>query len=1096
MSTRIAILIGWALLVLPVPARAAGATPEAAEFFETKVRPVLAENCYKCHGGGKKKGKLQLDSRAGLLKGGESGPAVVPGRPEQSLLVKAIHYKDDLLRMPPKSKLSDDHITDLTTWVAMGAPWPRGAGSRTAAKGPGAFDLRERAKYWCWQPLKRATPPPVKHMDWPHSPVDHFILAKLEAQGLSPAKPADRRTLLRRVTYDLTGLPPTPAEIDAFLSDRSPNAYEKVVDRLLASPHYGERWGRHWLDLVRFAETYGHEYDFEMPEAYLYRDYVIRAFNADVPYDQFVLEHIAGDLLPQPRRHPTDGYNESVIGTGFWFLGEATHSPVDVRADEAGRIDNQIDVLAKAFLGLTVSCARCHDHKFDAISTKDYYALVGYLESSRFQRAFLDAPARTRDAVGQLKQLQAQSRAIAVGQAAQVLQTQSEGLAKCLLANRTGGPSAGGRWSKLCQAARGRPENPLYPWTELGRTGSTLNAQQFAAKRQALVQHLKHQAEKARAADARPMVFEDFNKGTYQDWLVTGQAFGTGPSRVPAAIVQPDPHRPVRDIARPGTAHSGLVSDRLQGVLRSRTFVIARKKILYHAAGRGAHINLIIDNYQLIRDPIYGGLTVKIDHGDRPEWRVQDVSMWLGQRAYIEVVDDGRGYVAVDRILFSDDGPPADAPSHLLIRILDDPHLDSLEGLARKYQELFLEVLGQWRSGRLQEAGDCANRVALLNWLLHSDLATPPDGEASQEQQADRKKLAALMETYRQVEAGLPVPRLARAMADGTGWDEPVHIRGNCKNLGEVVPRRFLQAIAGSRQPAPAGGSGRLELARRMLDSSDALLPRVMVNRIWQHHFGEGIVRSVDNFGVLGEAPTHPELLDYLATEFVRQGWSLKKMHRLMVLSSAYRVASRPDDPTAERLDPQNRLLHRMPIRRLEAESIRDAILAVSGRLDAKMEGPGVLPYLTPHMAGRGRPSASGPLDGDGRRSIYLNVRRNFLTPMFLAFDYPIPFTTIGRRSVSNVPAQALALMNNPFVVQQANVWARRALADPGLSPSRRIESLYVTAFGRPPEAAELAAALAFLDEQTKHYGRADDPRAWSDLCHVLINVKEFIFID
>jgi hypothetical protein len=311
--------------------------------------------------------------------------------------------------------------------------------------------------------------------------------------------------------------------------------------------------------------------------------------------------------------------------------------------------------------------------------------------------------------------------------------------------------------------------------------------------------------------------------------------------------------------------------------------------------------------------------------------------------------------------------------------------------------------------------------------------------------------------------------------------------------LGEEAPRRFLEAIAGPNQSAPHEGSGRLELAERMLRPTNALVPRVLVNRLWQHHFGEGIVRSPDDFGVQGEGPTHPELLDYLANEFVRNGWSIKKMHRLMVLSSTYRMASQADAKTEE-ADPQNKLLHRMPIRRLEAEAIRDAILAVSGRLDLQLYGPSVTPYITDFMLGRGRP-ASGPLDGDGRRSIYVKVRRNFLTPFFLAFDYPIPFTTMGRRSVSNVPAQALALMNNPFVTQQADLWAKRVLKEEGISTSERIKRMYIAAFGREPTKTETADALQFLADQAKDYGREDDPRAWKDLCHVMMNTKEFIFV-
>src|SRR5205809_49906 len=373
------------------------ADPTQAEFFEKKIRPLLVENCHRCHGADKKpKANLRLDSRAAMLKGGDRGPALVPGEPDKSLLVKAVGYQDPDLRMPPKSRLADAQIADLTAWIKMGAPWPEADAGRGATTIVKDFNLQERRKHWAFQPIKRTAPPEVRQRDWPLNPVDRFILAKLEANGLTPVHQADKRTLLRRVTYDLIGLPPTPAEIEAFLADDSPSACEKVVDRLLDSPHYGERWARHWLDLVRFAETSGHEFDMDLADAYRYRDYVIRALNQDLPYDQFVTEHIAGDLVSRPRLHPTERFNESILGTGFWFLGESVHSPVDVRADEADRIDNQIDVLTKTFLGLTVSCARCHDHKFDAISTKDYYALYGYLRSSRHQHAFIDDPDASR----------------------------------------------------------------------------------------------------------------------------------------------------------------------------------------------------------------------------------------------------------------------------------------------------------------------------------------------------------------------------------------------------------------------------------------------------------------------------------------------------------------------------------------------------------------------------------------------------------------------------------------------------------------------------------------------------------------------------
>ncbi|MBO0699988.1 MAG: DUF1549 domain-containing protein, partial [Zavarzinella sp.] len=389
------------------PISVAAEPADAPDFFEKKVRPVLVEHCFKCHGdlkGKEPKDGLRLDNRAAMLKGGDDGPAVVPGAPDKSRLIEAVRFQNPDLQMPPKGKLPDAAVADLTAWVKAGAVWPEAAtGPATGASG---FDLAKRKReHWAWQPVKAVPPPPVKDAIWLAGPVDQFLLAKLEDKGIRPAPPADRRTWIRRVTFDLVGLPPTPDEIDAFLADSSPDAERKVVDRLLASPHYGERWARHWLDLVRYAETKGHEFDAVIPNAYQYRDYVIRALNADVPYDRFVQEQIAGDLLPDPRRHPTERFNESILGTGFWFLGEELHSPVDTRQDEADRFDNRIDVLGKTFLGLTVACARCHDHKFDAIGTRDYYALFGLVESASYRQVRFDTLEENRKIAAELDDL-------------------------------------------------------------------------------------------------------------------------------------------------------------------------------------------------------------------------------------------------------------------------------------------------------------------------------------------------------------------------------------------------------------------------------------------------------------------------------------------------------------------------------------------------------------------------------------------------------------------------------------------------------------------------------------------------------------------
>jgi hypothetical protein len=408
--------------------------------------------------------------------------------------------------------------------------------------------------------------------------------------------------------------------------------------------------------------------------------------------------------------------------------------------------------------------------------------------------------------------------------------------------------------------------------------------------------------------------------------------------------------------------------------------------------------------------------------------------------------------------------------------------------LAHKYQSCFQQVLHAWLAEPSRVDLD-ADRAAVIAWILRQKLLA---GEVPDSQAAElRGTLATIDQKRQEIERGIGPPRLAMALADGTAENERVFIRGSHKTLGEEVPRRFLEVLGGTRHAPPAQGSGRLQLAEQLVSPANPLLPRVLVNRLWHHHFGAGLVRSPDDFGAMGQRPTHPELLDFLASRFIAQGWSIKQMHRMMLLSNTYRMSSQSRED-ADRIDPENKLWHRMNVRRLEAECIRDAILAVSGRADNAQFGPSVMPHLTPFMTGRGRPATSGPLDGDGRRSIYLAVRRNFLSPMFLAFDYPTPFTTIGRRGVSNVPAQALAMMNNPFVRQQAELWAARVCLGPERSPESRVREMFVSALARPPDDAEQQSALAFLSEVADGAG---DQRAWADLAHVLLNLKEFIFI-
>ncbi len=838
-----------------------------------------------------------------------------------------------------------------------GASKPRPASRPRPEK---QFDLAARAQHWSFRPLAEVSPPEVANAGWIQTPVDRFILARLEAADLAPAPPADKRTLLRRVTFDLTGLPPTPAEIDAFLADDSPAAYETVVDRLLASPHYGERWARHWLDLVRYAETRGHEFDFEIPNAFRYRDYLIRAFNADIPYDRFVVEHVAGDLLDPPRRNPQEGFNESIIATGWYCFGEALHSPVDVRADEANRIDNQIDVFSKTFLGLTVSCARCHDHKFDAISTKDYYALAGYLQSSRYQQAYIDSPESLTQPIAQLGEITAERRRACAEFARAELAPRVAAMAETLL-------DGGGQIDK---DAAGRREHVLHPWAILANGPAA--GDEFSRRRIELAAELN--AQRAAEAANQELVLFDFNATDFGAWTATGQAFGDRPGRpLEWAFAGPRGRLPGR-LLTCGTAHSGLVSPKLQGVLRSPTFEITTPKIAYRVYGDGGRVRLVVDGLELIRNPIYGALEFA-PGGHEPHWHEQDVSKWVGHRAYIELVDDGDGYLALEQVARSNGGAFQPSPNGLVVAMLDEAEITSPAVLAERYQATFARIFTDWLASPDAAPADAADRAEIVAWILEQQLLDPQGTKSAEV--AFQNSLAALDARQRDVEATIAPPRTAPGLADGTAENEHVFIRGNHKTPGDEVPRRFLEAFGGTEHAPPQQGSGRLELARQMISPACPLVPRVIVNRLWHHHFGAGIVRSPDDFGAMGQPPTHPELLDYLAQDLVRHGWSLKYLHRLMVLSGTYQMSSHVD-PEVDRADPQNKLWHRMAVRRLEAETIRDAVLAVSGRLDPTMYGPGVMPHLTDFMVGRGRPKDSGPLDGGGRRSIYLAVRRNF----------------------------------------------------------------------------------------------------------------------
>ena len=1089
------------------------------EFFEKKIRPVLAEKCFLCHSSQSKTpmGGLRLDSVEKILKGGDSGPAIVPGNPPQSLLIKAISYSDFKLRMPPTGKLSDEEIADFITWVKL---WKNESRSQEfapdAGSGKKGIDFNKGRTFWAFKRVEENPIPQIKQRNWVNTPLDAFILAGLEERGLKPSPPADKRTWLRRLTFDLIGLPPTSQEVESFLSDNSPNACEAVVDRLLSSPHYGEHWGRHWLDLVRFAETNGHEYDTDKPDCWRYRDYVIRAFNQDVPYNQFVKEHIAGDLLPEMRLSEDAAYWESPLATGFYWFGEVINSPTDSIKSRADQVDNQLDVLGKAFLGLTVACARCHDHKFDPIPTSDYYSLAGILHSTEISEAVVDSPARVQQIASarqkvweksqQIKSLLRPARMQMARQLKDYLLTAEELISKanpdsssCLQDLAVKRKLAAGLlkgWVATLEQARREPDHLFYPFiASVDRTssaGPSRFQEAIAAVRTELEEWTAKASEIHPAIKSRgDVVFEDFEGLRFDGWTVTGQAFGEGPQRELSF------NQKLLGYQGRGIANSFLGgSDKLVGSLTSRTFRMPKLYVHVLIAGSKGK-EKPTENSKLRFTLVANGYKaehISPDGSGLFRWKTLRMTKELGRLCYFEIVDRSRdGHIVIDKIVFSDSPEPppiTSAPNLKVLAILRQPRLTSLDALAGAYQELFERTLrgesasdrnGRWLSDGLNPTGKLEDLVTFL-----------PELEAG--------RVAKLQQERSATEESIPESIFAMISRDDNPQNIRVHIRGNHQNLGNEVPRRFLQIIAGEGQAPIVFGSGRLQLAEWVASPDNPLTARVMVNRIWKVHFGAGLVRTPDNFGKNGEPPTHPKLLDFLARRFIESGWSIKAMHRLMLLSSTYRQSNQAD-PLAAKVDPENKLLYHMPVRRLEAEAIRDSMLATAGTLDRSFFGPSQKPHISAFQEGRGKP-ASGPLDGNRRRSIYIQVRRNFLTPMFLAFDYPLPISTMGSRSVSTVPSQALMMMNNDFIALEAGEWAKRVLATEKDS-LRCIRQMYLTAFGRAPESWEIEESLQFVKAQSAQYRNSPEPghtevleeKAWADLGHVLFNSAEFIYV-
>lgn len=1238
------------------------------EFFEKKIRPLLAERCYECHSGGKKiKGGLRLDFAGGVKMGGDSGAVVVPGDPGRSLLYEAVTYTNVDFQMPPKSRLSDDEVGLVFEWIRMGAPYPDSGGAPEIVSEEDDFDIAERlASHWWKSPPQRPQIPDVVSGKRVRNPVDAFVIAKLEKNGLTQAMPADRRALVRRLYLDLVGLPPSPEDTRKWTSPESD--LTEMVDSLLESEQFGEKWGLHWLDLVRYCETLGHEFDYVMPNAWRYRDYVIRAYNDDLPYDAFVTEHLAGDLVASPRINPADGTNESIKGTSFYWLGQQVHSPVDILANQAEVTDNQVDVMTKTFMGLTVSCARCHDHKFDAISTRDYYALFGTLTSSRYHQISIDGPEVRGPAINaltenrnHLKKWLTTSHSEISARLTQEIKTVQMALAPAETTQENQAQDTlvfddfetgefGDRWQVEGEAFGIRPiktsELADYQGTvaNLGqfllnshnrpiksgldtpsdsRKGS-LTSSSISVRHRYLhfligggnhrnrtglqVLHkgkvVRHQTgindNRLRPAtieladligediqlkiidqheqgwgntaidhivfsnvpvyfsdaDNQPIEFQysiselsqksgiseerlaNLIKKAYEGkskspdhilnkfWkLVSGggsnqnQDEGTRWPQLNPELpgflgnhagekIHPDSNKwveiedafershvavgePVFDgdgvsLAEVPGMHSGRIDPRLEGTASGPTFVIEKPFLHVLSSGRDARINVVMENFNVIRGPIYGGIKKK-PNWESPRWMTFDLSMWIGKDAYLQIND-----LQVNDLA----GPGSSTRSTGAIYTYMQSGDRSAPPVYSGDQSGGFANLSNEAIHSLGEDQPDPAKIHWLNQLMENGLVDLGEFD----------KAAQLIASSRKISDAMPAPRRVAGMIEGYGRNEKIAIRGNPKLPGEEAERGYMEAFhpkyvrptsADSTWPEKISGSGRWQFAEWLTDKQNPLTSRVYVNRIWYHLFGEGIVASVDDMGLMGQEPTHRELLDWLADWFVNEGgWSTKKLIKLLVSSSAYQMSAQPEGSRWAAIDPTNRLLHSAKIRRLPAEIIRDSMLVASGSFNPAQFGASVPINLTNFMEGRGRPGRNGPLDGEGRRSIYVEVRRNFLSPMLLAFDKPIPFSTVGRRSRSNVPAQALILMNDPFVKDQAEKMANLLLQSGGDSLGAQITSAYMRAFSRLPSSEELEAATEFYRMQAELYPEGErKAKAMADLCHTLFNLKEFIFI-
>ena len=913
-------------------------TPEPEQFFEKSVRPVLVANCFECHADKKQESNFRVDSRAALLEGGASGQrGAVAGQPDKSLLVKAIHHVGDI-KMPPEKKLADTEIAALSKWVEMGLPWPK---SSESAK-PQTMEQRAvdaRKSLWSLQPVNRPAIPAVSKVEWLHTPVDAFVLARLDGAKLTPSPEVDRRTLIRRASFDLLGLPPTPEEVLEFVKDASPDAYEKLIDRLLASPRYGERWGRHWLDVARYGDTKGYAFmqERKYPFSYTYRDYVIGAFNKDLPYDRFIVEQLAADRLPL-------GEDKTPLAAmGFLTTGRKFNNHLD-------DMDDQIDVVGRGLLAMTVACARCHDHKYDAIPTEDYYSLYGVFDSSQ-------QPA------------------------------------------------------------------------ELPLIGETKQSQEYQA------------FEKELAAKEKEMT--DFD------------------AKVHAALVEKARKQPADYLTR------ALFEENELQVFKALAF--------------------LSDNAKDLRRKLIDRWRDYLKQHAKPENAA--LGLWWELAALPAEGFEEKAAAVVAKWQGMPDGSGAGQCNPRVKRAFAADALKIKPDVARIYGKVLAEAHDEWlKAGGNDEAlGKLPEEVRQLAQII-AGKDSPTNVPLAEIQQYfsrdERQKRNEIKRKVESFQANSPVaPPRAMVLNDTPTPHEPrVLIRGNPGRPGKQVPRQFLLVVAGEeRSPFKEGNSGRLDLANSIISVENPLTRRVIANRMWMHHFGEPLVTTPSDFGIRSDPPSHPALLDHLASSLLDSGWSLKSLHRKLLLSNTYRQSS-VDRPDCRATDPENRLLWRMNRRRLELEATRDMLLAAAERLDTQMGG---------------RPVDLTAANYSRRRAVYGFIDRQDLPGMFRVFDIASPDQSAARRTRTTVPQQALFLMNSPFVVDQSRALAARSDVAGLSDPSARITRLYEILFSRQPLPDEVEIGRQFIESAGNAVADSSVRLSpWEQYCQLLLLTNEGMYID